>query len=74
MVVVTVHDNGEGISDDIRDHLLEPFFTTRIDSGGSGLGLYIADFIITNHGGSLTFDSQPDTGTTFTVSIPAADS
>ncbi len=70
-VVVTVQDNGAGIAEEIRNNLLEPFFTTRLDDGGSGLGLYIANFIITNHQGTMLFDSRPDDGTTVTVCIPA---
>lgn len=71
-VLVTVSDNGEGIPEALRDHLFEPFFSTRLEQGGSGLGLYISNFIVKDHAGALTFKSTPGEGTVFTVRLPAA--
>lgn len=71
-VFLTVQDNGEGISKEHRQHVLEPFFSTRIEVGGSGLGLYIANFIITGHKGTLSFDSAPGAGTSVTITLPTA--
>jgi signal transduction histidine kinase len=71
VVTLSVQDHGEGIDDAIRNHVREPFFSTRIDAGGSGLGLYIADYIVANHRGTMEFDSAPGAGTTVTVSLPA---
>lgn len=71
-VTVTVRDNGKGIPEEIRNRLMEPFFTTRLDKGGSGLGLYISHYLIGEHNGSLTFESMPGEGTRFTVRLPAA--
>jgi two-component system, NtrC family, sensor kinase len=71
-VTMTVRDDGEGISPELLPHLLEPFFSTRIEQGGSGLGLYITNYIVTEHCGRLTITSQPGQGTTVTVSLPAA--
>lgn len=70
-VVVTVADEGRGIPRDIADRILEPFFTTRLDSGGSGLGLAISYSIVKDHRGNLEFESLPGQGTTFTVRLPA---
>jgi signal transduction histidine kinase len=71
-VIVTVKDNGEGIPEDISGKLMEPFFSTRMEKGGSGLGLYISNYIISEHNGSLTFESSVEKGTVFTVRLPAA--
>ena len=70
-VTISVRDDGVGIPPDVMAHLTEPFFSTRIDRGGSGLGLYISNFIVTEHGGRLSFSSEPGRGTTATISIPA---
>ncbi|GAM07972.1 putative sensor protein [Geobacter sp. OR-1] len=71
-ITVTVRDNGAGIADEVRGRLMEPFFSTRFEKGGSGLGLYISNYIVSEHNGSLTFDSGRDRGTSFTVRLPAA--
>ena len=70
-VAISVRDDGVGIPPDVMAHLTEPFFSTRIDRGGRGLGLYISNFIVTEHGGRLSFSSEPGRGTTATISIPA---
>ena len=69
-ITITVTDDGVGIAPDILPNLLEPFFSTRIEQGGSGLGLYISNHIITEHHGRLTFTSEPGRGTSVTVSLP----
>jgi polar amino acid transport system substrate-binding protein len=50
--------------------ITDPFFTTRRESGGTGLGLAITDRIVRDHGGSLTFESSPGTGTTVRAMLP----
>lgn len=70
-VVIRVTDEGGGIPADIANRILEPFFTTRLDSGGSGLGLAICHSIVREHRGTLGFESVPGRGTTFTVRLPA---
>lgn len=72
-VSVTVKDNGRGISAEIMGRLMEPFFSTRMESGGSGLGLYISNFIVTEHQGRLVFESEPGKGTAAIITIPVAD-
>lgn len=69
-ISVEVRDEGRGIPAEHLPHLCEPFFSTRIEVGGSGLGLYIANFIINEHQGSLTFASQEGNGTTVTIHLP----
>lgn len=69
-IVITVRDTGEGIPPEFLERLFEPFFSTRIESGGSGLGLYISRFIVSEHGGVLEFDSQVNVGTTARARFP----
>ncbi len=68
MVVVTVHDAGDGITPENRARIFEPDFTT--DREGLGLGLPIVDGIVAGHGGTIAVDSVPGAGTTFTVTVP----
>lgn len=67
-VLITVRDNGIGIESDNLSRIFEPKFTTK--SSGMGLGLGIIKNIIENYKGTITFDSEPGKGTTFTVSLP----
>lgn len=69
-VRVVVTDEGDGIPPDVMKRLFEPFFSTRIDRGGSGLGLYISNFIVSEHKGRLIIDSTPGSGTKATVHLP----
>ncbi len=66
-LMVIVQDNGEGIAEDIRSHLFEPFVTTK--KSGSGLGLALVAKIINDHGGVIECDSQPSR-TVFKVMLP----
>ncbi len=66
-LVVGVQDNGQGIPDDIRPHLFDPFVTTKVN--GTGLGLALVAKIIGDHGGIIEFDSQPRR-TIFRVMLP----
>jgi len=65
---IAVRDSGPGIPEEIRDQVLEPFFTTK--ARGGGLGLPIAKRTAELHGGSLTVDCPADGGTLVTVSLP----
>jgi PAS domain S-box-containing protein len=68
---VTVHDEGVGIPADVLPHVREQFFTTRESSGGTGLGLFVCQEIVTAHGGTLELTSQPGVGTEVAVILPA---
>ena len=62
-----MQDNGPGVPEDLRQHLFDPFVTTK--PSGSGLGLALVAKIIDDHGGVIEFDSQPRR-TTFRVMLP----
>ncbi len=68
---VIVHDEGVGIPPEILPRVREQFFTTREASGGTGLGLFVSQEIVTAHGGALELASQPGVGTDVTVILPA---
>lgn len=70
MAVVTISDNGCGIALEHLQKVFDPFFTTKPVGEGTGLGLSISYGIIKDHGGSISFESRPGAGTTFTVMIP----
>jgi PAS domain S-box-containing protein len=72
LVTIAVSDEGCGMSREGSLRIMEPFFTTKLDSGGTGLGLSISESIVKEHGGRLDFRSEPGRGTTFSVTIPAA--
>lgn len=69
-VFVRVIDEGQGIAPENLRQVKDPFFTTKRATGGSGLGLAVSDRIAQEHGGELTFESEPGRGTTATLSIP----
>jgi polar amino acid transport system substrate-binding protein len=71
-VMLTVTDEGTGISPEHLSHLADPFFTTKRESGGTGLGLSVSATIIKEHNGSLEFASTPGVGTTVTLTFPVA--
>ncbi len=71
-VALEVRDEGVGIPPEHMAHLTDPFFTTRRESGGTGLGLSVSAGIVKEHGGSLLFTSTPGAGTTVTLTLPAA--
>ncbi|MFH1539388.1 MAG: ATP-binding protein [bacterium] len=70
-VVIQVADNGDGISDEIKDKVFKPFFTTKYKKG-TGLGLAITAKTIQEHGGSIEVDSREGEGATFTIKLPLA--
>ncbi|HEX9204907.1 MAG TPA: PAS domain S-box protein [Candidatus Deferrimicrobiaceae bacterium] len=70
-VEVVVADEGMGMSPEVLARIAEPFFSTRLDSGGLGLGLSISRSILKEHGGSLSFESEVGKGTRAIVRLPA---
>ncbi len=70
-VLVQVRDTGTGIPEDKLPHIFEPFYSTKGESKGTGLGLWVSLGIVQNHGGLLKVRSRSGRGTTFTVALPA---
>ena len=69
-VLLVVEDDGEGIPEAIRQNLFDPYFSTRQSGRGTGLGLTIVHRVVTELGGEIEVDSEPGTGTKFTVRLP----
>lgn len=67
-VIITVADNGIGVSEDNKNKVFEPKFTTK--TSGMGLGLAMVKNIVETYNGKITFTSQKDVGTTFKVTFP----
>jgi len=71
MARVEIEDNGPGMSEEVRRRVLEPFFTTKEVGVGTGLGLSVSYFIISqNHGGTMTVESTPGKGAKFIIALP----
>ncbi|MBF0527996.1 MAG: PAS domain S-box protein [Deltaproteobacteria bacterium] len=68
---IEVEDNGPGMTEEIKKRVFEPFFTTKPVGQGTGLGLSVSYFIITeNHGGSMKVESRPGGGARFIIQLP----
>jgi two-component system NtrC family sensor kinase len=68
--VITIADTGPGIPPDLRERVLEPFFTTKPVGQGTGLGLSIAFSIVKKHGGTLALEDAPGGGALATITVP----
>lgn len=71
-IELLVSDNGPGMAEDLQKEVFKPFFTTKADGEGTGLGLYLCDNIIREHGGRILLESAPGQGTIFRIRLPAA--
>jgi PAS domain S-box-containing protein len=69
-VVCEVRDTGAGIPPDVLDKIFQPFFTTKPEDKGTGLGLPVAREIVKSYGGNLVVESVPGAGTTFRFDLP----
>ena len=69
-VCVAITNNGTAISDDVKDKIFDPFYTTKEIGKGVGLGLSISHGIVRDHGGDIEVVSRDDVGTTFSVWLP----
>jgi two-component system, NtrC family, sensor kinase len=72
-VLVQIQDTGTGILEEHLPHIFEPFYSTKIDAKGTGLGLWVSHGIIQNHGGQINVRSRPGLGTTFTIALPPSE-
>ena len=71
MVTIKVKDNGLGIPDNIKDKIMQPFFTTKPTGEGTGLGLSLSyDIVVKGHGGKIDIDSKEGEYTEFMITIP----
>jgi hypothetical protein len=65
---LSISDDGEGIAKDVLEKLFQPFFTTK--PKGTGLGLWLSQRIVQDHGGSIAVESAPGKGSTFAITLP----
>ena len=70
MIRVDIRDTGKGIDDEHVDHIFENYYTTKEGDKGTGLGLPISKSIVEEYGGSIEFETQVGSGSTFTVLLP----
>jgi signal transduction histidine kinase len=71
MACIEIEDNGPGMDERTRKHIFDPFFTTKPVGVGTGLGLSVSYFIITeNHNGEMAVESSLGTGAKFVIRIP----
>jgi signal transduction histidine kinase len=69
-VDIRVEDTGSGISPVQMNKIFDPYFTTKQNKSGTGLGLYITKKVVEDHNGSIKVDSTPDVGTVFIIRLP----
>ena len=72
-VLMEFADTGIGIPDALLDNIFEPFFSTRSEQGGTGLGLSVSYGIVERHGGSIEVHSEYGEGTRFSLRFPVAE-
>ena len=72
MARLEVSDTGEGMTEEILDRAVEPFYTTKPKEGGSGLGLSMVENLARQSGGAMTIESEPGRGTTVRLDLPLA--
>lgn len=73
MAEIEIIDDGQGIDVADRDHLFEPFYSTRTRIGGTGLGLSVAHGVVKDHGGEIQVESVPGEGTRVVIILPIVD-
>jgi signal transduction histidine kinase len=69
--VLSVHDSGSGMSEEVRSRLFTPFFTTK-GQHGSGLGLHVVQSVVAEQNGEISVESEPERGSTFRLTLPLA--
>ncbi len=71
-IEVTIADSGHGMAPETVARIFDPFFSTKAPGRGSGLGMVVAQGIVTDHGGTLKVASAPGQGTVFTITLPVS--
>jgi signal transduction histidine kinase len=71
-IAIAVEDNGPGIPAEVLPDIFDAFVTTRLDANGTGLGLTVAQGIVTQHGGTITASNRKEGGASMEVWLPAA--
>ena len=69
-ICITIEDDGPGIPDALREHIFDPFITTRTGGEGTGLGLYLVEEIVSEHRGCIVLESTAGRGTRFSIWLP----
>jgi two-component system NtrC family sensor kinase len=70
-IIIKVKDNGNGIAENVKDKIMQPFFTTKPTGEGTGLGLSLSyDIVVKGHGGSIQVNSVEGEGSEFRISLP----
>ncbi|MDH5398986.1 MAG: ATP-binding protein [Cyclobacteriaceae bacterium] len=69
-IIITIADNGVGMTGTVRKKIFEPFFTTKEEEKGNGLGMHICQEIIERHEGSIMVESTPEEGSKFSIMVP----
>ena len=69
-IIIIIHDTGTGMDDHTKNNLFKAFYTTREKAEGTGLGLYITEWIIKNHEGTITATSDKEKGTSIIITLP----
>ena len=72
-LLIEIRDNGSGMDEKVRQHCLEPFFSTKLHNGGSGLGLAMVYGMVKRHEGNIEIDSAPGQGTCVRLIFPVRD-
>jgi len=72
-VIIKVSDTGKGIPREYLNSIFEPYFTTKVPGEGTGLGLSVVHGIVKNCHGDISVESRPNTGTMFTIFLPAVE-
>lgn len=72
-VLISIHDNGEGISPEVKQHIFEPFFTTKVSGKGTGLGLSAVFGTVVSHHGAIEVVSSEGCGTCFKLYFPLSE-
>ncbi|MEW5736156.1 MAG: ATP-binding protein, partial [Thermodesulfobacteriota bacterium] len=72
-VALQVRDEGQGMTEEVKNRIFEPYFSTKGPGEGTGMGLALVHAIVTRHGGEVRVESAPGEGALFSVFLPVID-